>query len=193
MVSTNCGLGRLSFRMLVPLLDRGIEDACMSESETNDRSLNDIASIIWARAWLIAGATVGGMMLAAIVSLFMPKVYRAELSLVVGAETPNASRADLVRALGTWAYVLSDTSALQRVTARLAVRYDAEELDAVRVAVRPIDNSLVVLATVRSRNAKLAVEFAQELLDVANTSELISTFPLASLGPPQLTGNPESP
>jgi capsular polysaccharide biosynthesis protein len=160
-----------------------------------DRSLSDIASIAWSRAWWIVLGTVAGMVLAILVSAVMPAVYRVDVSLVavIKEDVDLRQRPDLTRILGTWVYVLGDSAVRARAEARLLERYDSDSLRSARISISPIDNSMVVALTVRAGTPELAVDFAQALFDLAGASEVARPFPITLLNPPQAPQAPEWP
>jgi capsular polysaccharide biosynthesis protein len=161
-----------------------------------DRSLLEVATVLRKSGRWIAGATLSGMALAATISALVTPVYRADVTLVVGGNDPSGAAlrgADLERALGTWAFVLNDRSTFDGAARQLAGRFPKEKLRAVKVTARPIDNSMIVLVSVRADAADLAAEFAQRLVDVVASGEVGRSFPAGSLVPPTIPDAPEVP
>lgn len=163
------------------------------------RSTLDVLDVLLAHCRWFAAGTLIGEAAAAVVMAFMTPIYRVDFSVVVLANTLDETAAvarHLERAVGTWAFVLSDRDTFAQGAARMHkddATLDTLDAGSVIVSVRPIDNSTVVAVAVRADEPRLAAAFATALYEVAEASVLGQRFPIARLGSIEAPSTPESP
>lgn len=135
--------------------------------------LESFVRLLFRHAWLIAMVTVVGVVAAWAVASVRDPVWEAETSAIVSpiAPTPSGSLYGVevldLNVVGTYVQLLRSRQVLQDAVALLPTEYHREYLRRAIVDVRPVENSSVIVVSVRSTSRKLALELADAVVEAA--------------------------
>jgi receptor protein-tyrosine kinase len=135
--------------------------------------LESFVRLLFRHAWLVAMITVVGVVAAWAVASVRDPVWEAETSAIVSpiAPTPSGSLYGVevldLNVVGTYVQLLRSRQVMQDAVALLPTEYDRDYLRRAIVDVRPVENSAVIVVSVRSTSRKLALELADAVVEAA--------------------------
>lgn len=157
-------------------------------THSTDRDVADLIFVLWSKKALLIGIVAAAAVLTLIISVALPKTYRATATLVItDAKMPgNAGepRPDARVYSDTYAALLKSESISAQVVSELGLEaagsFDAPEL-ARAITVRPIPNTLLVTVSLDDRDAQRAATIVNaQSTKVADLSRSMSTSNLTA-------------
>jgi uncharacterized protein involved in exopolysaccharide biosynthesis len=152
---------------------------------------------------VVAGLTLLGLALAWSAVAIQDPVWQAETSVVVSplATTPSGSLYGIevldLNIVGTYVQLLRSRQVARDSIERLAATHDRERLEQAVIDVRPIENSSVIVVSVRSTSRELSHELANSVVTVAMelnpVPALENAYPMVVLDPAEAGQEPAAP
>jgi uncharacterized protein involved in exopolysaccharide biosynthesis len=132
--------------------------------------LESFFRMAWRHAWIILLGTLVGHGLAMGMMELQDPIWKAETTVVV-SPLDNTQRGSLygvevldLNIVGTYVQLLRSRGVVGEASDTLARRYGLETLEDAVIDVRPIENSSVIVVSVRSSDRNLAIELANAVV-----------------------------
>ncbi len=127
--------------------------------------------------WVILIVSIIGSVAAYFIIEAQPSIYEVETSIAImptiddDAIPRPLDQMDI--ALGTYVQVLRSQNLITRAESELLESFDEDLVDSVKVQVRPVENSSIIVVMIQARSAELALAYAEAI-----TNQLINENPL---------------